>query len=161
MANEAPELTEGEKTAFMIAANEVFFENVTRAVEDAGELLESGDLGATYQGFHRGLLDAETAAARLDSLEAWVTAPLVRKVLARAQSSSAADFGCDLVDEVTLAAGIDLAEAVLLIALGRDGEVEPAVQPYLAHIRALAARLTEKIASHDTNEEEDVAASFA
>ncbi len=150
-------LPPGIETALMIAANEVFYENVGQAVEEPEELLESGDIGSTYQGFHRGVVDAEGAAKILGDVAPWITPKLVVGMLAKARSDdSAADFGCDLVDEVTLSAGIDMAEAIILLALGREGDVNEHLEPYLPRLRPLGAHLAAKMEAGDTDEEEDV-----
>lgn len=157
-----PKLSQGLKTAFAMAANEVFFEWVSDAVEHPERLLKSGDLGSSYQGFHGGLLDAEGAAKVLaDGLVPWLTPALVTGTLAAAGSGSAADFGCKLVDVVTSAAGVEIAEAILLLALGRGAEVKPHLHPYLPIIRSLADRLAAKIEAEDTDEDEEIAQQFA
>ncbi len=153
-------LSEGMKTAFSIAANEIFYENVGEAVEDPKGLLKSGDLGATYQSFHRGVLDEAGAAKVLTDLAPWLTPSLVAKTLARAKGDSAADFGCDLVDAVALSAGVEIAEAILQIAIGKESSVNARLEPWLEPIRTLAKRLAAKIEANDTDEEEDVATSF-
>jgi len=157
----APQLSQGLKTAFAIAANEVFFEWVSEAVEHPKRLLKSGDLGSTYQGFHGGLLDAEGAAKVLDGgLAPWLTPRLVTRTLA-ASRGSAADLGCALVDAVTLTAGVEIAEAILLVALGREAELGAHLAPLLPHVRPLADRLASKIEEQDTDEDEEIAQQFA
>ena len=156
-----PALSQGLKTAFAIAANEVFYEWVSEAVEHPRRLLKSGDLGSSYQGFHGGLLDAQGAARVLDGgLAPWLTPPLVTRTLA-ASRGSAADLGCALVDAVTLAAGVEIAEAILLVALGREAELGAHLAPLLPHIRPLADRLASKIEEQDTDEDEEIAQQFA
>lgn len=153
-------LSEGMKTAFSIAANEIFYENVAEAVENPKALLRSGDLGATCQSFHRGVLDEKGASKVLEDLAPWLTPSLVTKTLARAKGDSAADFGCDLVDAVALAAGVEIAEAILQLAIGKESSVNARLEPWLEPIRTLAKRLAAKIEANDTDEEEDVAVSF-
>lgn len=149
-------LPPGIETALMIAANEIFYENVGQAVEEPDELLESGDIGATYQGFHRGVVDAAGAAKILEDVTPWITPKLVVGTLTRAAGDSAADFGCDLVDAVTLVAGIEMAEAIVLLALDREDDVGERVRPWLPRLRSLGAHLAAKMKAGDTDEEEDV-----
>lgn len=151
-------LTEGMKLALGIALNEVFVENIEAAVEDAHELLGSGDLGATYQGFHRGVLSSTQVAAHLRDLNLWVTAEHVAKTFSAASDTdSVANVGCDLVDAVGLAAGIELAEAILRIAIDEADFVPARTRPWLDVLAPYGAKLAEKIANDDSDEEEDLA----
>lgn len=154
-------LPDGMKTAFMIAANEIFFENVEAAVDNPRALLKSGDIGATYQDFHRGVLDEKGAAKVLVDLAPWLTPRLVSNTLAKVKKGlSAADFGCDLVDAAALAASIEIAEAILQLAIGNESAVNERVKPWLEPIQKLATRLEAKIEANDTDEDEEIAGTF-
>ena len=153
-----PRLTDGMKLALGIALNEVFVENVEAAVEDAHDLLHGGDLGATYQGFHRGVLDPAGVARHLRDLNLWVTSEHVAKLFASATpTSTVADVGCDLVDAVSLAAGIELAEAILRIAIDEQDFVPARTRPWLDVLAPYGARLAAKIEREDADEEPDLA----
>jgi hypothetical protein len=156
----APALPAGIGLAFCIAANEVFFENIESAVESPKELLKSGDLGSTYQGFAEGALDEATANAQLADLAAWRTPKLDADIEKANPKRDAAQLAGAKLDAVSLLAGIELSEAILLVALKREKKLSERVLPYIDVLRALGAFLAEKIENEDTSEEEETASWF-
>ncbi len=154
------ELSDGKRVALAIALDELFVENVVDAVERPADLLARGTLCATCQGYHRGLLDAAGAAAMLRDLAPWLSPDLVIDVLERARGASAADLGCDLVDAAGIAAGADLARAIVCLATDQPLLVPERASDWVAILAPYADRLAAKIASRDTSEELLAAALF-
>ena len=145
--------SEGVKVALAIALDELFVENVSMAVEAPEALLDGGQLGVTCQGYHRGALDAAAAAAMLRDLSPWISGDLVAETLTLGGASSALDLACDLVDAAGIAAGVELATAIVRLALSQHDRVPPRARPLLAMLAPYAARLAAKIEAGDTTEE--------
>lgn len=156
----APELPAGIGLAFCIAANEVFFENIEAAVESPKELIKSGDLGSTYQGFAEGELDETSATQQLADLSAWMTPKIEKAVEKRNPTRTAAQLAGAKLDAVSLIAAVEIAEAILWVALKREKKLSERTLPYLEVLRPLGALLAEKIENEDTTEEEDTASWF-
>jgi len=156
-----PLLNEGLKTAFSIACDQVFFEYIDEIVEDASEFLKSGNLGSTCEGFHRGTLKPKQAAARCKELGAWLESKVVTRALSKIGTESAADFACDLVDDLAVAAAIDLAEAIIWVAMGKEQKASARAMVYADTIRPLAKKLAKKIENGDTAEDESISEQFS